>query len=182
VEAWRQLVAATGDFYAEDLMMGVREASLCGHWKNELAALEAGVGALERQRRELKTTNEARTAPQYQPVAAPGGLPAPVVVHQPVTTAPAGKPLTITAEVTAPSGIKWIHLRYRSVNQHEDYRTLPMLPAGGIDHYRAVIPAEEIAPTWDLMYHIEAMDNDGNGRMYPDLNKETPYILVRLQR
>src|SRR5208337_2627763 len=44
VEAWRQLVAATGDFYAEDLMMGVREASLCGHWKNELAALEAGVG------------------------------------------------------------------------------------------------------------------------------------------
>jgi hypothetical protein len=182
VDAWRQLVAAAGDFYAEDLMMGVRGASLCGHWKDELAALEAGVGALERQRRELKTTNEARTAPQYQPVAATGGLPAPVVVHQPVTTAPAGKPLTITAEVTAPSGIKWVHLRYRSVNQHEDYRTLPMLPAGGIDHYRAVIPAEEIAPTWDLMYFIEAMDNERNGRMYPDLNKETPYIVVKLQR
>ena len=182
MEAWRQLVAAAGDFYAEDLMMGVRGASLCGHWEDELAALEVGVGALERQRRELKTTNEARTAPQYQPVAATGGLPAPVVVHQPVTTAPAGKPLTITAEVTAPSGVKWVHLRYRSVNQHEDYRTLPMLPAGGIDHYRAVIPAEEIAPTWDLMYFIEAMDNEGNGRMYPDLNKQTPYIVVKLQR
>ena len=182
MEAWRQLVAAAGDFYAEDLMMGVRGASLCGHWADELAALEVGVGALERQRRELKTTNEARTVPQYQPVAATGGLPAPVVVHQPVTTAPAGKPLTISAEVTAPSGVKWVHLRYRSVNQHEDYRTLPMLPAGGIDHYRAVIPAEEIAPTWDLMYFIEAMDNEGNGRMYPDLNKQTPYIVVKLQR
>src|ERR1039457_229704 len=34
VEAWRELVAAAGDFYAEDLMMGVREASLCGHWKD----------------------------------------------------------------------------------------------------------------------------------------------------
>ena len=45
------------------------------------------------------------------------------------------------------------------MNQHQDYRTLPMLPAGGIDHYRAVIPAEDIAPTWDLMYFIEAMDN-----------------------
>jgi hypothetical protein len=45
-----------------------------------------------------------------------------------------------------------------------------------------VIPAEEIAPTWDLMYFIEAMDNDRNGRMYPDLNKETPYIVVELKR
>ena len=61
----------------------------------------------------------------------------------------------------APSGVKWVRLRYRSVNQHEDYRTLPMLPAGGMDHYRAVIPAEDIAPTWDLMYFIEAMDNNG---------------------
>jgi hypothetical protein len=182
VEAWRQLVTAAGDFYADDLMMGVRGASLCGHWKDELAALEAGVAALERQRRELKPTNEARTAPQYRLVAPTGVGAAPAVVHQPVTTAPVGKPLTITAEVTAPSGVKWVRLRYRSVNQHQDYRTLPMLPAGGIDHYRAVIPAEEIAPTWDLMYFIEAMDNDRNGRMYPDLNKETPYIVVELKR
>jgi hypothetical protein len=182
VEAWRQLVAAAGDFYADDLMMGVRGASLCGHWKDELAALEAGVVALARQRREFKPTNQTKAAPQYRPVAATGVGAAPAVVHQPVTTAPVGKPLTITAEVTAPAGVKWVRLRYRSVNQHQDYRTLPMLPAGGIDHYRAVIPAEEIAPTWDLMYFIEAMDNDRNGSMYPDLNKETPYIVVRLKR
>ena len=48
IEAWRQLVAAAGDFYADDLMMGVRGADLCGHWKDELAALEKGLGALER--------------------------------------------------------------------------------------------------------------------------------------
>jgi hypothetical protein len=57
-----------------------------------------------------------------------------------------------------------------------------MLPTGEKDQYRAVIPAEDIAPTWDLMYFIEAMDNDRNGRMHPDLNKETPYIVVKLQR
>jgi hypothetical protein len=181
-EAWRQLVAAAGDFYAEDLMMGVREASLCGHWKDELAALERGLAALERQRRELKATNEAMTAPRYRPFAGPGNGDAPVVVHQPVKTAPVGKPLTITAEVSDPSGVKWVRLRYRSVNQHEDYRTLPMLPAGGIDHYRAVIPAEDIAPAWDLMYFIEAMDNKGNGRIHPDLNQETPYVVVKIQR
>ena len=175
-------MAAAGDFYAEDLMMGVRGAGLCGHWKDELAALERGLSALERQRRELKTTNEARTAPRYRPFAATGDGAAPVVVHQPVTTAPAGKPLTITAQASDPSGVKWVRLRYRSVNQHQDYRTLPMLPTGEKDQYRAVIPTEHIAPTWDLMYFIEAMDNNRNGKMHPDLNKETPYVVVKLQR
>jgi hypothetical protein len=182
VEAWRQLVAAAGDFYADDLMMGVRGASLCGHWKDELAALETGLAALERQRREFKTTAGGKTAPRYRPVAAAGDGAAPVVVHQPVTTAPVGKPLTITAEVSDPFGVKWVRLRYRSMNQHQDYRTLPMLPTGEKDQYRAVIPAEEIAPTWDLMYFIEAMDKNGNGRIHPDLNKETPYVVVKLQR
>jgi hypothetical protein len=182
VEAWRQLVAAAGDFYADDLMMGVRGASLCGHWKDELAALETGFAALEQQRREFKTTAEAKTAPQYRPGAATGDGAAPVVVHQPVTTAPVGKSLAITAKVSDPSGVKWVRLRYRSVNQHQDYRTLTMLPTGEKDQYRTVIPAEDIAPTWDLMYFIEAMDNKSNGRIHPDLNQETPYVVVKLQR
>ncbi len=33
-----------------------------------------------------------------------------------------------------------------------------------------------------LMYLIEVMDNRGNGKIYPDLNKETPYVVVRLVR
>ena len=32
------------------------------------------------------------------------------------------------------------------------------------------------------MYFIEAMDNKGNGRIHPDLNLETPYVVVKLQR
>jgi hypothetical protein len=32
------------------------------------------------------------------------------------------------------------------------------------------------------MYFLEVMDRDGNGRIYPDLDQETPYIVVRLQR
>jgi hypothetical protein len=99
-----------------------------------------------------------------------------------VTTALVGKPLTITAEVRDPSGVKWVRLRYRSVNQHQDYQTLPMLPTGGKDQYLAVIPGDHIAPTWDVMYFIEVMDKQGNGRIHPDLNKTTPYIVVKLQR
>ncbi len=50
-----------------------------------------------------------------------------------------------------------------------------------LDEYRVVIPAEDIPPTWDLRYIIEAMDKDGNGRVDPDLNHQTPYV-VKLQR
>jgi hypothetical protein len=86
------------------------------------------------------------------------------------------------AQVRDPAGVKWVNLRYRGVNQQQDYRTLPMLPIGGNDRYQAVIPAEEIVPTWDLMYLIEVMDKQDNGAMFPDLNRETPYIVVRLAR
>jgi hypothetical protein len=183
IGAWRQLVAAAGDAYTHDLMMGVRGAGLCGHWTDELAALEKGLAALERKRRDHRPAADVKPAPRYRPVVAgPGDHEPPSVVHQPVVTAPAGKTLVITAEVRDPSGIRWARLRYRRVNQHQDYRTLPMLPTGGNDRYRAVIPAEEVVPAWDLMYFIEAMDRQGNGRIYPDLNRETPYFVVRLAR
>jgi hypothetical protein len=180
--AWRQLVAAAGDVYTDDLMMGVRGASLCGHWKDELTALEKGLETLERQRRDFRPAGALMTPPRYEAVANTGDHEPPVVIHQPVTTAPAGQPLAILAEVRNPAGVKWVHLRYRSVNQHQDFRMLPMLPTGEKDHYKAVIPAEHVVPRWDLMYLIEVMDNQGNGRIHPDLNRETPYVVVRLSR
>jgi hypothetical protein len=180
--AWRQLVRAAADVYADDLMMGVRGAGLCGHWRDELAALEKGLAALERRRQDFRPAGAVKPAPRYRPVAGDGDHEPPSVVHQPVVAAPAGRPLVITAEVRDPSGVKWVRLRYRGVNQHQDYRTLRMLPTGQKDQYQAVIPADDVVPTWDLMYLIEAMDNRGNGRVYPDLNRETPYIVVRLAR
>jgi len=30
------------------------------------------------------------------------------------------------------------------------------------------------------MYYIEAMDERGNGSIYPDLEKETPYVVVEV--
>jgi hypothetical protein len=181
IEAWRQLVAAAGDFYTEDLMMGVRGANLCGHWRDELLALERDLAALERRQRDAGPNPDARRAPRFPPVVARVGS-APLVTHQPVLTALAGQPIAVGAEVRAKAGVKWVRLRYRSVNQHQDYRTLALAPTGARNQYRAVIPAEDIPTTWDLMYFIEAMDNNGNGRIHPDLNHATPYIIIKLQR
>jgi dienelactone hydrolase len=57
-----------------------------------------------------------------------------------------------------------------------------MTPTGKRDQYHAVIPAEHVLPQWDLMYFIEVIDGRGNGKIYPDLEKEAPYVVVRLQR
>jgi len=116
----------------------------------------------------------------------------PVVEHQPVLRAPAGKALTIRATVRDPSGVKWVRLRYRSVCQHFDYKTLDMQPvagdqrqspppaAGGV--YQATVPAEDVKPEWDFMYYIETVDRAGNGAIHPDLEKTAPYVIVELER
>jgi hypothetical protein len=97
-------------------------------------------------------------------------------------SAPSEQPLAIIAEVRDPSGVKWVRLRYRSVNQHQDYQTLATMPTGKKDQYRGVVPAEHVVPKWDFMYLIEVMDNLGNGKIYPHLEKEAPYVVVKLQR
>ncbi len=106
----------------------------------------------------------------------------PLVTHTPVTNTAVGVPLMLTAKVNDTLGVKWVRLRYRAVNQHQDFRTLPMLPTGEKDVYQAEIPLGHIKPEWDLMYLIEVMDNNGNGAIFPDLEIETPYIVVKLDR
>ena len=76
----------------------------------------------------------------------------------------------------------WVRLRYRSVTQYEDFRTLDMLPTGSKDEYQAAVPGDHLDPKWDFMYLIEVMDNSGNGAIYPDLEMETPYVVVPLER
>jgi len=107
---------------------------------------------------------------------------APQVKHEHITRAPAGKPLTITAQVSDAAGVKWVRLRYRSVTQFQDYKTLEMTASGTGDQHKAIVPGQDIDEKWDFMYLIEIMDNNGNGAIYPDMETETPYIVVKLDR
>jgi hypothetical protein len=181
IEAWEKMVEAAGDVYTDDLMMGVRSADLCGHWKDELAALKKGLQKLEQERKDFGPGGKG-AGPAIARAPASDDNEPPTVIHKPVTSAPVGKPLTIKAEVRDPSGVKWARVLYRSVNQHLDYKMLPMLPTGQGDQYQVEIPADQIDPKWDFMYLIEVMDNKGNGKIYPDIERETPYVVVKLER
>ena len=262
---WSKLVDAAGDVYAENLMMGKSGAGLSGHWKDELAALHAGLSALQKERRSFQPKAALAHVPirktmpgvdlqiratiggpdpkmtarvayrtgegewkfaemdSKQPAlyrailpdaAVVGGLQyylevtdkgqskifppegktkpftvmvtsdtaPPQLMHTPVTVAQAGKPLSIKAQVKDSSGVKWVRVLYRDVNQKQDYKALVMAQSGAQDQFEATIPASAFTTQWDFMYLFEVMDNKGNGRIYPDLEKETPYIIVRVQR
>jgi hypothetical protein len=104
----------------------------------------------------------------------------PALEQTPVASAQPGKPLTISAKVADPSGVKWVRLLYRGLSQHQDFQVLPMLPTGSANEYQATIPGDNIDPHFDLMYMFEVMDNAGNGKIYPDISRETPYVVVKI--
>jgi len=189
IEAWKELVAAAGDVYTEDLMMGVREAGwqgivhhLSGHWKDELGYLEEGLKVLEQKQAEFRDVGSVKLTPHYQPANSANNDKLFKITHQPVTSAAANKPITINIRVSAVSGVKEVRLLYRNVNQEMEYKTLPMLPSGEKEIYHAVVPAEQFNPQWDVMYLVEVIDKNGKGTIYPDFNKETPYCIIKLNR
>jgi hypothetical protein len=176
VEAWRGIVAAAGDVYGERLPFGARANGFRQHWKEELALLERDFAALEAERAKAEDKPGRKLAPRDP------NLKPPVVSLVPPAPAEPGRDLRIAVRVSAPEGVKWVRLRYRHVTQFEDYQSAEMTLDASTGLYGAAIPAAFIDPKWDLMYFVEVMGNDGAGRMYPDLERETPYAIVPVKR
>jgi len=189
IRAWRDLVTAAGDVYAENLMLGVRETEFMGmihrqtgHWKDELGYLEKGMEALKLESHAMRDASELRISPAYEEANKASNADYFQISHMPVITANAGASISIMVEAEAPAGIKWVRLRYRSVNQQLDYQTLELTVDGKANLYQTIIPSQDIDPTFDFMYFFEMMDNNGHGFIYPDLHRETPYYVVELNR
>jgi len=182
IDAWRQIVIAASDYYNDNLQLGVSVADLCGHWKDELGKLEDGLQKLEQERQHADPSAMTTKAPAYKFAPA---KPFDALFKVELLTpgdAPANRPVKIRVKASAPRGIKWARLSYRAVNQQLEYKHLPMKPNTQTGEYEALIPASEIDPEYDMMYYIELMDKSGRGRIYPDLNKETPYKIIKLIR
>ena len=180
IEAWKELVEAAGDVYTDNILIG--RVPLSGHWKDELTLLERGLERLKEQRANFKTDRTVVQTPVYVAAPATDNSRFFNFSHTPIETSPAGKPVTIRIKVSAPAGVKWVRLQYRAVNQYLDFEMLPMTLTNEKNTFEATIPADKINTVYDLMYLIEMMDNNGRGFIYPDLNKETPYRIVHLER
>jgi hypothetical protein len=182
VEAWRKIVASASDVYTSDLMMGVRVADLCGHWKDELPLLETGIQTLEEKRSTFTPVGKVTVAPKFSSIKPTDFDKLFVISDKPLTSTPAKRPININITISSTAGIKWVRLRYRSVNQEEAYKTLPMTATGAKNVYQVTVPASEVNPKFDFMYFVEIMDKNSHGKIYPDVNKGDPYRIVKLVR
>jgi len=180
VQAWHDIVAAAGDFYIDDMWFGPTGRNFPHHWKDEMKSLDAEFDQLLAERKSATAGPDAKTV-RVTPREANPQWPVAAFVSRPSLATP-GQDLAVQVRVTAPAGVKWVHLRYRHLNQKEDYQSVDMTlnPQTGL--YGAAIPAAFIDPQWDLMYFVELVDRQGNGRIYPNLDVETPYIVAAVKR
>jgi hypothetical protein len=179
VQAWSEMVAAAGDVYSHDLAFGAHNVGFRRHWAEEFALVQADFEKLLAERRSA-TGNSGASA--GGPVQAASIADPPVAALQPVAPASPGRSLEVAARIAAPAGVKWARLRYRHLNQYEDYQSADMKLDAATGLYKASIPAAFIDPKWDLMCFVEVVDRAGAGRMYPDLERETPYVVVAVKR
>jgi hypothetical protein len=166
LQAWNQMVAAASDVYNENLAFGAHAVGFSRHWKEEYSLLSRDFENLLAERQ--KATG--KDVPSRKPLPPLG--PPPSVQLRPIDH------LRVAAKVTDAAGLKSVRLRYRHVTQFEDYQTTEMTldPKTGL--YTAAIPSSFVDPKWGLMYFVEAINKKGAGRMYPDLEVETPYVIV----
>lgn len=177
VQAWSKLVDVAGDVYAENLMMGRPHAGLSGHWKDELQALQEGLELLKQQQIACKPPS----AQFHLDAIDPSEQPSLCIKHNPILTAHTGAPLIVSAQIDDPDRTEAVYLHYRHLRQDEDYHTVEM-DQTSTGFYQATIPADFLNTDWDVMYLIEAVGIKNCGCLYPDLEKETPYIVVALNR
>lgn len=171
--------------YGNERGYRTQELTTTGPWRYQTKVPGTNLGstlnyfleAVDRRGRQSRWPAEGKVAVTITSDREPPNL-----RFQPIAHAQAGQPLRITAYVTDPSGVKWVRVRYRGLTQHEDYATGEMLPTGNPDEYQAEIPGAALDPKFDFMYFFEVMDSAGNGRIYPNLDQETPYTIVKLDR
>ncbi len=179
IQSWHEMVDAAGDFYIDDMAFGAIGRAFPRHWKDELKGLDAEFNQLlaERQAATAKADAKSVVIPKRDPDPK-----LPVVTFIPAATAMPGQDVIVKAKVAAPVALKWIRLRYRHVNQKEDFGTSDMKLDSKTGLYAASIPGSYVTTQWDLMYYLEIVDIHGDGRIYPDLEVETPYVLLSVKR
>lgn len=89
-----------------------------------------------------------------------------------------GQPVLINAKVESLRRMAIVRLRYRHLDQSEDWRTVEMRWTGDPGRYEAAIPGDFVSPGWDLIYSIEAIDEFGNGAFYPDAEQRDPAEVI----
>jgi hypothetical protein len=190
--AWAKLADAAKGVYRDDITFGP-EYFQRGHWRDRLPAMDADIADMETL---LKQTTEAGPAPvkiieqkvieqAMHAVLTPSGSEHPQLtgLHTPPPSFRRGQPLSVIVHVPPSSStamISGLRMRYRRVNQAENWQMLGMEKTGA--EYRAIISATYTDSSFPLQYHFQILAGSGRAWLHPGLQSGwhgQPYFVVR---
>ena len=179
IQAWSDMVEGAGDVYSPVTIFLPPGRPWPTHWKQALGWLNDAYAQLLDERKAATGNSGVKhvAVPAFDPTAK-----FPTATLLPAAPAVVGSPVSVTARVAASNGVQWVRLRYRHLNQQEDYETTEMQLQPGSGLYTGTIPAAFVDPKWNLQYFVEVVDRTGLGRQFPDLDVETPYVVLAVQR
>lgn len=191
---WEQIVSLTDGMYYDRMVFGFSQEHHSdfldrlqihtGHWKDRLPEAQADVDFVAGLLQANGIALDVDVAAAEQSLKRlPGETPLaqkPAIEHERITTLEVGQDLTATARVASVEPLRDVSVYYRAMDQTRPWKRTLMQPTGD-GAYTATIPAAEIDPRFDFLYYLEARVAHG-GTFWPDWQRETPYVVVQVQR
>ncbi|MBO0812624.1 MAG: hypothetical protein J2P23_11355 [Microlunatus sp.] len=170
-DAWIELVDASEGVYQANLRFGP-ERNEHGSWADRLPGIEADVDAMaaELRSRSDDSGQEIKIIAPERPVTTG-------VQHQPPASFVPGDELALT--VTGNDQVAAVRLRYRHVNQAEQWQSVDLVPKAGA--FTGSIPADYTNSNYPLMYFLTVEHTDGGIALHPGLEPDLanqPYYLI----
>jgi hypothetical protein len=187
--AWANLAERARSAYASDITYGP-EKHQRGHWFDRLPAIDEDIAAMAKQ---LGTSTPAKDAsatlehtqiePAIREALGRPARPANRWHHAPASAFQPGTPLRVELQIEkseAPPASLSVRVRYRHVNQAENYDMAEMKPHDG--RYYAEIPAAYTQSPYALQYFFELRQGPKQAWLLPGFDPSLatqPYFVVR---
>ena len=183
---WAELADTAKGVYRDDVTFGP-EYFQRGHWQDRLAAMDEDIADMQKllnptdDNKKIPSKFDAKTVEQAMNAVhenlKPANLPLLADFHQPPSSFKRGHSLAIAVHAPKVAGVR---LRYRRVNQAEDWQMVDMEQAG--KDFRAEISAAYTDSPFPLQYHFQIHDSNSVVRLHPGLRpgwQGQPYFVVR---
>jgi len=179
---WAEFADAAKGIYRDDVTFGP-DYYQRGHWQNRLAAMDDDIADMEKPESAGKKSSKfgANTIEQainaVRESAKSASLPSPPDFHNPPASFQRGQPLA--SYVHAPN-VAGVRLRYRRVNQAEEWQMVEMDRSG--NEFRAEVPAAYTDSPFPLQYYFQIRADSGQVWLHPGLEHPwhgQPYYFVR---
>ena len=183
---WADLADTAKGVYRDDVTFGP-DYYQRGHWQDRITAVHADLMDMESllaqansgentpPKFDEKFIEQAVNAGNENPKAA--SFPSLKDFYHPPASFKRGQSLAIAVH---PPKVAGVRLRYRRVNQADDWQMVEMELAG--KEFRTEIPATYTDSPFPLQYHFKIRSNNGGVRLWPGLKpgwNGQPYFLAR---